>query len=91
MSKIGRKEVCNMTEKSAVELVLDRYKKLYKPEYQPRHRHAIAVFGIKRYSELAEHALKVGKQPGRLMSKLLTTEWDKYRNREKLQALKSKL
>jgi chemotaxis methyl-accepting protein methylase len=80
-----------MTEKSAVDIVLDRYKKLYKPQYLPRHRHAVVVFGIKRYTELAEHALKVGKQPGRLMSKLLTNEWEKFRNREKLQALKSQL
>lgn len=85
----------NKDNSKVLEGVLDKYQSLYKAEYRPRHHRALICFGIVRYTELAELAIKKGKHAGRLMSTLLSTEFEKYHTdrlnsevAEKLKALK---
>lgn len=68
----------NKDNSKDLEGVLDKYQSLYKPEYRPRHHKALICFGVERYTELAEVAIKKGKHSGRYMSFLLSTEFEKY-------------
>ena len=75
----------------ASELVLAKYKDLYQQEYLPRHRQAIGAFGVTRYCELAEFAIKQGKHAGKLMSSLITSEYKRSDNRSRLLSMKANI
>jgi hypothetical protein len=56
----------------SIDLVLDSYPQLVSEAYRAWHANQMKRLGVKTYIELAERAIKYGRNPQKLMSKLLS-------------------
>ena len=65
------------------EQALDLYKELYRADYRGYHHRAIVCLGLDRWLELAETAIREGKDPARYFSHLIQKEWQVYNYQKK--------
>ena len=65
------------------EQALDLYRELYRADYRGYHHRAIVCLGLDRWLELAETAIREGKDPARYFSHLVQKEWQVYNFQKK--------